>query len=112
MAGATSRAGKSSSVPQSDVPGIPLVDIANSIPVSALTLSRCDPNYVSDWHPAPRRQFVFIVEGGLARPHLQARRTRLAAGIQVGSCFRKRVPRALDLRPRNAPEARRVSGGR
>jgi hypothetical protein len=46
------------------VPGIPLVDIAESIPVSALTLSRCEPNYVSDWHPAPRRQFVFILEGG------------------------------------------------
>jgi hypothetical protein len=47
------------------VPGIPLVDIADSIAVTALTLSRCEPNYASDWHPAPRRQFVFILEGGL-----------------------------------------------
>jgi hypothetical protein len=47
------------------VTGIPPVDIADSIAVSALTLSRCEPNYVSDWHQAPRRQFVFILQGGL-----------------------------------------------
>jgi hypothetical protein len=46
------------------VAGIPLVDIADSIAVSALTLSRCEPNYISDWHLAPRRQFVFILQGG------------------------------------------------
>lgn len=47
------------------VPGIPLVDVAESARVSALTLSRCSESYVSDWHPAPRPQFVLIHEGGL-----------------------------------------------
>jgi hypothetical protein len=46
------------------VAGIPLVDIAGAIAVSALMLSRCEPNYVSDWHLAPRRQFVFILQVG------------------------------------------------
>ena len=47
------------------VPGIPLVDVADGTRVSVLTLSRCGENYVSDWHPAPCRQFVLILEGGL-----------------------------------------------
>jgi hypothetical protein len=47
------------------VPGIPLVDVASPIPVTTLAVSCCEANYVSDWHPAPRRQFVFVLEGGL-----------------------------------------------
>jgi hypothetical protein len=39
-------------------------DIADSIAVSGLTLSHCEPNYLSDWHQAPRRQFVFIPQRG------------------------------------------------
>jgi hypothetical protein len=46
------------------VPGIPLVDLAEPIQVSSLIFSRCEPNYVSDWHPAPRRQFVTVLQGG------------------------------------------------
>jgi len=45
------------------VQGIPLVDVAKSEPVTALTFSRLEPGYVSDWHPAPRRQFVFVTAG-------------------------------------------------
>lgn len=45
------------------VPGIPLVDVAKPEPVSTLTFSRLETGYISDWHPSPRRQFVFIVSG-------------------------------------------------
>jgi hypothetical protein len=51
-------------VPAVYVPGIPLVDTAEPFPVTAFTISRCEANYVSDWHPAPRRQFVLVLQGG------------------------------------------------
>ena len=51
-------------VPAVYLPGIPLVDIAEPYTATALTISRCEANYVSDWHPAPRRQFVFVLDGG------------------------------------------------
>lgn len=47
------------------VPGIPLVDSAPPLWVKTLTFSRVEPGYTSDWHPAPRRQFVFLISGGL-----------------------------------------------
>jgi hypothetical protein len=45
------------------VPGIPLVDSASPLPVTKLTFSRVDAGYRSDWHPAPRRQFVLPLTG-------------------------------------------------
>ena len=47
------------------VPGIPLVDVARPEPVTALTFSHLETGYISDWHPAPRRQFVFIASGSM-----------------------------------------------
>jgi quercetin dioxygenase-like cupin family protein len=47
------------------VPGIPLVDSAAPLPVTMLTFSRLEPGYTSDWHPAPRRQFVLLLSGGI-----------------------------------------------
>jgi hypothetical protein len=47
------------------VPGIPLVDSAAPLPVTLLTFSRLEPGYTSDWHPAPRRQFVVLLSGAL-----------------------------------------------
>jgi quercetin dioxygenase-like cupin family protein len=52
-----------SMTPQVYVAGIPLVDVAKPEPVTALTFSRLEPGYSSDWHPAPRRQFAFIAAG-------------------------------------------------
>jgi hypothetical protein len=51
-------------VPAVFAPGIPLVDMAEPHPATAFTISRCEANYVSDWHPAPRRQFVLVLDGG------------------------------------------------
>jgi len=45
------------------VPGIPLVDSASPLPVTMLTFSPLEPAYTSDWHPAPRRQFVLLLSG-------------------------------------------------
>lgn len=39
--------------------------VAEPVPVSALTLTHCGSNYVSEWHPAPCRQFMFVLRGGL-----------------------------------------------
>lgn len=47
------------------VPGIPLVDSAEPQPATALRFSRVSGGYDSDWHPAPRRQFVLILSGVL-----------------------------------------------
>ena len=47
------------------VPGIPLVDSASPLPATMLTFSRLEPGYTSDWHPAPRRQFVFLLSGAI-----------------------------------------------
>jgi quercetin dioxygenase-like cupin family protein len=47
------------------VPGIPLVDVATPQPVTELQFARIEAGYTSDWHPAPRRQFVLILSGGL-----------------------------------------------
>jgi quercetin dioxygenase-like cupin family protein len=44
-------------------PGIPPVDVAAPRPVTALTFSRLEAGYTSDWHPAPRRQFVLVLSG-------------------------------------------------
>jgi len=47
------------------IPGIPLVDSAAPLSVTMLTLSRLEPGYTSDWHPALRRQFVFVLSGAV-----------------------------------------------
>ena len=47
------------------VPGIPLVDSAPPWPATMLTFSRLEPGYTSDWHPAPRRQFVVLLTGAV-----------------------------------------------
>jgi hypothetical protein len=48
------------------VPGIPLVDVAEPHPVTALTFARLEAGYDgSDWHPAPRRQFVLVLTGAM-----------------------------------------------
>jgi hypothetical protein len=47
------------------VPGIPLVDVALPHAVQALTFSRLVAGYSSDWHPAPRRQFVLTLAGAM-----------------------------------------------
>jgi hypothetical protein len=65
------------------VPGIPLVDVAEGTPVSMLTLSRCGQNYVSHWHPAPRRQFVLILEGGLDVTSSQRETRRFEPGSML-----------------------------
>lgn len=62
------------------VPNIPLVDIAEGVPVTSLVVSRCDANYVSDWHPAPRRQFVLILSGGLDVTSSERESRRFDAG--------------------------------
>jgi quercetin dioxygenase-like cupin family protein len=50
-------------VPAVYVPGIPPVDVAAPRPVTALTFSRLAAGYTSDWHRAPRRQFVLVLSG-------------------------------------------------
>jgi quercetin dioxygenase-like cupin family protein len=45
--------------------GIPLVDAAPPQPVTALQFLRLEAGYTSDWHPAPRRQFVMVLTGAL-----------------------------------------------
>jgi hypothetical protein len=47
------------------LPGIPLVDVAAPHLVTALTFSRLEVGYTSDWHPTPRRQFVLILAGSV-----------------------------------------------
>ena len=48
-----------------DMPGAPLVDVATSQSVTALTFSRLEAGFDADWHPAPRRQFVLVLSGGI-----------------------------------------------
>jgi hypothetical protein len=62
------------------VPGIPLVDMAESVPVTELTPFHLGANWVGDWHPAPRRQFVFVLEGGMEVTSGQAETRRFDAG--------------------------------
>jgi len=52
-------------IPIEYVPGIPLVDSASPLAVKALTFSRVEAGYASDWHPAPRRQFVLPLSGAI-----------------------------------------------
>jgi len=47
------------------VPGIPLVDLASPQSVTTLTFARLAAGYTSDWHPAPRRQFVLLLTGAM-----------------------------------------------
>jgi hypothetical protein len=48
------------------VAGIPLVDVAEPHPVTALTFARLEAGYDgSAWHPAPRRQFVLTLTGAM-----------------------------------------------
>jgi len=45
------------------VPGIPLVYSAATQTASAIRFSWVAAGYDSDWHPAPRRQFVMVLSG-------------------------------------------------
>jgi hypothetical protein len=47
------------------VANIPLVDVAISQTVTELQFARLEAGYKSDWHPAPRRQFVLVLSGAL-----------------------------------------------
>lgn len=47
------------------VPGIPLVDVATRQPVTELQFARVEAGYTSDWHPAPRRQYVLVLSGAM-----------------------------------------------
>jgi quercetin dioxygenase-like cupin family protein len=48
------------------VRGIPLVDVSPSYAARALTFSHLAAGYTSDWHHAPRWQFVVILSGAMA----------------------------------------------
>jgi hypothetical protein len=48
-----------------DLPDHPLVDVATAQAVTALTFSRLEAGFFGDWHPAPRRQFVVVLSGGI-----------------------------------------------
>lgn len=65
------------------VPGIPLVDVAVPAAVSSLTLCRCDANYMSDWHPPPRRQVVVVLEGGFDVTSSSGETRRLEPGAMI-----------------------------
>ena len=45
------------------VAGIPLVGVASPQPATALQCARVEAGYTSDWHHAPRRQFVLTLTG-------------------------------------------------
>ena len=45
------------------VQGIPLVDSGETQPATELRFSHVAAGYDSDWHPAPRRQFVCVLSG-------------------------------------------------
>jgi hypothetical protein len=51
--------------PVVDVTGIPLVDVATTEQVSALRFSRLEAGWKTDWHPAPRRQFILALTGAI-----------------------------------------------
>ena len=40
-----------------------LVDVAKGQPVKELQFAHVDAGYTSDWHHAPRRQFVLVLSG-------------------------------------------------
>ena len=44
---------------------VPMVDVAVPVDVTGLTFTRLEPGFTSDWHPAPRRQFVIVLSGGV-----------------------------------------------
>ncbi|MGH2651890.1 MAG: cupin domain-containing protein, partial [Actinomycetota bacterium] len=44
-------------------PDVPAGDVALPAPVTELIFLRMDAGYARDWHPAPRRQFVFVSKG-------------------------------------------------
>lgn len=48
-----------------NMPDQPLVDVAPAQAVTALTFSRLEAGFFGDWHPAPRRQFVLVLSGGI-----------------------------------------------
>lgn len=47
------------------VVGIPLVDVATPQPVTELQMVHVEAGYTSDWHHAPRRQFVIVLSGAM-----------------------------------------------
>lgn len=47
------------------VQGLPQVDVARPLTVRALVFAELGKGYTSDFHPAPQRQFVIVLSGGL-----------------------------------------------
>jgi quercetin dioxygenase-like cupin family protein len=47
------------------VAGIPLVDVSARQLATGVQFARVEAGYTSDWHPAPRRQFVLVLSGAL-----------------------------------------------
>ena len=40
-------------------------DLAQGLAVSTITFNERESGYFIDWHPAPRRQYVICIEGGV-----------------------------------------------
>jgi hypothetical protein len=51
--------------PVTYVPDVPLVDVAEPLPVAQLQFARVETGFMSEFHPPPRRQFVLILRGAL-----------------------------------------------
>ena len=53
---------------QSHIEGLDLDargDLTQGLAVSSITFTARDSGYFIDWHPAPRRQYVICIEGGV-----------------------------------------------
>ena len=62
-------------------------DLTQDLAVSTITFNERESGYFIDWHPAPRRQYVICIEGGIEigfgrrlRPQLRTGRRPLGGG--------------------------------
>ena len=62
---------------------VPAGDMASPAPVTELTFLRMDAGYARDWHPAPRRQFVFVSAGEVELEVSDGERRRFGPGSVV-----------------------------
>lgn len=43
----------------------PIGHLSEEIPARSIIFRRNDPGYDYDWHPAPRRQFILLLDGAI-----------------------------------------------
>ena len=86
-------------------PGDPFGSLSEFFPVTGLIFRETAAGYAYDWHPAPRRQFIIMLDAGVEITVGDGSRRIIQAGeilLAEDTTGRGHISRALNNQPRRS----------